>query len=143
LLSADISNEGLAHHGVKGMKWGVHKNRSTPMAVAPHATSRVPHGNKRKTKIQAEGGQNHPAHEDALKVARARMKLAKSGPAALSNQELRDVANRIQLEQQVNVLTRHGAQKFVRGLLNQQGKQAAQQVVGKQVKRKLATAALL
>jgi 2'-5' RNA ligase len=133
--------EGLMHYGVKGMHWG--QRSTTPSAVAPKATSRVPSGDRRKTKIQAEGGQNHPAHHDAIKVAEAKVKLAKSGPAALSNQELRDVATRVQLEQQVKQLVTPSGKRFVKSLLGQQGNQAAQQVVSRQVKRKLATAALL
>jgi 2'-5' RNA ligase len=113
----------LEHYGVKGMHWGVRKDRSAPTAVAPTATSVVPHGTRRKTKITREGGENHPAHEDAIKVAQARAKLSKSGPAALSNAELRDVANRLQLEGQVKQLTQGKGQKFVTNLVKQQGQQ--------------------
>lgn len=103
--------DNLTHIGVKGMRWGVRK--PPPAAVIPTATSRVPHGNKRKTTVDVQGGQNHPAHEDAIKVAVARVKLAKSGPAALSNNELRDVANRLQLENQVSALTSSKGKRFV------------------------------
>lgn len=101
----------LEHFGIKGMQWG--RRKTAPEAVTPTATSRVPHGTRRKTKIKAEGGENHPAHEDAIKVAQARVKLKKSGHAALSNQELRDLANRIQLENQVSNLTASRGRKFV------------------------------
>lgn len=122
--SAELGEEFiLEHYGVKGMRWGF--RREAPTAVAPSATSKVPHGKKRKTKIKTEGGENHPATEDALKVAQARVKLHKSGPAALSNQELRDVATRLQLEQQVTQLStrRGGAARFVKNLLAKQGEQ--------------------
>jgi len=128
----------LAHSGVKGMKWGVRKD--PPSAVAATATSRVPHGNARKTKIDTEGGENHPAHSDAIKVAEAKTKLRKSGPAALSNNELREVANRVQLEQQVKQLVQPAGKKFVNNLLRNQGTQTANSVASKQIKRKFALA---
>ena len=99
----ELGAEFLLHYGVKGMHWGTRKE--SPTAVTPKATSKVPHGAKRKTKIEVEGGENHPAHEDAIKVAQAQAKLKKSGAAALSNNELREVANRLQLEQQVSQLS--------------------------------------
>ena len=133
--SIDVGAEFLLeHYGIKGMRWGQHK--APPTAVSPSATSIVPHGARRKTKIQVQGGENHPAHEDAVKVAQARTKLSKSGTAALSNNELRDVANRIQLEQQVKQLTQTGGQKFVTNLLRGQGQQSAERVIRKKAMAK-------
>jgi 2'-5' RNA ligase len=140
-IHGEIFVEELMHFGVKGMKWGVRK--APPAAVSPSATSRVPHGTRRKTKITVEGGENHPAHPDAIVVAKAKAKLVKSGTAALSNHELQAVANRVRLEQQVRVLVAPRGKKFVKGLLGNQGNQAANQVVGQQIKKKLATAALI
>jgi len=117
----------LEHYGVKGMRWG--QRKAEPTAVGTTAKSIVPHGTKRKTKIKVEGGENQPAHEDAVKVAQARTKLVKSGTAALSNKELKDVANRLQLEQQVKQLTTSGGKKFVGGFLKGQGQQSAERVV--------------
>jgi 2'-5' RNA ligase len=117
----------IEHYGIKGMRWGRRSNeRSTPAAVAPVATSRVPHGDKRKTKIDTEGGENHPAHADAIKVAQAQTKLKKSGLKALSNQELRDVATRVQLESQVSMLTGHRGKQFARRQLEIAGNQQVQ-----------------
>jgi hypothetical protein len=127
--------EFLEHYGIRGMHWGVRRSRPSPVATAPKATSVVPHGEKKKTKIQTEGGENHPAHSDAIKVAEARTKLAKSGPAALSNQELREVATRLQLETQVAQMTTPAARKFVTNLLRQQGQQQTSQLLNTQVKR--------
>jgi hypothetical protein len=125
--------DSLIHFGIKGMKWGVRK--PPPSATAATATSRVPHGEKRKTKIDTTGGENHPAHEDAIKVAEARIKLKRSGAAALSNQELRDVANRLQLEGQVAVLTSHKGKRFVTQQLQNEGQNLARQGVKKGVKK--------
>jgi 2'-5' RNA ligase len=114
LVAEILSAESLEHYGVKGMRWGVRRDRGTPLAVGPSASSRVPHGDRRKTKIKTEGGQNHPAHEDAIKVAEAKVKLRKSGVAALSNKELKDVRERVQLEEQVKGLMTSRGRKFVR-----------------------------
>lgn len=111
-LTSDVGAEFiLEHFGVKGMRWG--RRTSPPEAVTPTASSHVPQGTRRKTKIKTEGGENHPAHDDAIKVAEARVKLKRSGTSALSNKELRDVANRIQLENQVKLLTTSRGKKFV------------------------------
>jgi 2'-5' RNA ligase len=102
--------------------------------VEPTAKSVVPPGSKRKTKIDVEGGENHPATEDALNVAKAQVKLQKSGAAALSNKELREVANRLQLEQQVKQLSTSGGRKFVTNLLREQGKQQTQSLINEQIR---------
>jgi hypothetical protein len=93
--------------------------KSSPEAVDTTATSVVPKGSRRKTKIKTEGGENHPAHEDAIKVARAQTKLKKSGAAALSNKELQDLQTRLNLERNVGNLVRDTSRigkgrKFVR-----------------------------
>lgn len=119
----------LEHYGIKGMHWG--QRKGPPEAVSPSATSKVPHGNRRKTKIETEGGQNHPAHNDAIKVAQAKAKLKKSGPAALSNQELRDVANRVQLENQVSILTGSKGKQFTQRHLETAGNQTVQRGIAK------------
>lgn len=141
LTGEDFASEYLAHYGVKGMHWGVRRERTAPEAVAPSASSIVPRGARNKTKIQVKGGENHPASDDAIKVAQARAKLAKSGPAALSNAELREVATRLQLEQQVSQMTTSGARKFITNLLSNQGKQQANLLVSQQVNKKLRKAA--
>jgi 2'-5' RNA ligase len=133
LVSSLLSGEdALAHYGVKGMRWGV--RREPPSAVAPTAQSVVPHGSRRQTKIKVDGGENQPAHSDAVKVAQARAKLGKSGAAALSNAELREVANRLQLEQQVKQLTTGGGKKFVTNILRSEGQQGSQKLLRKGVK---------
>jgi hypothetical protein len=115
-LASILDEEELEHHGVKGMRWGVRndssgasgstagRSKGPPVAVAPTAVSKVPHGDKRKTRIKTEGGQNHPASDDAIRVAQAHAKLKKSGTAALSNKELQDVQNRLNLERNVQQL---------------------------------------
>lgn len=109
----------LEHYGVKGMRWG--QRKPPPQAVGPSARSVVPRGTRRKTKIKVAGGENHPAHDDAVKVAQAKAKMQKSGTAALSNKELQDLQNRLNLERNVKQLvtsttTTGRGRKFVRNL---------------------------
>jgi hypothetical protein len=66
----------LEHFGVKGMKWGVRKNRSGS------------------------------ASEDAQRADAARKKIkTEGGTKALSNKELQDLVTRMNLEQQYSTLT--------------------------------------
>ena len=92
------SNEVLQHHGVKGMHWGVRKNDSGSSATP--VVSRAKPGKLVKT----SGGANHPAHEDALRLAEARQKAKKSSVDSLSNKELQDLVLRMNLEQQYSKL---------------------------------------
>lgn len=98
----------LAHHGVKGMKWGRRKS-SGPVAVTTSAN--------KKGVVKTAGGENHPTHPNALSSKLAIQKAKKSGISALSDKELQTIAQRMNLEQQVsklaaNELTNTG-EKFV------------------------------
>jgi 2'-5' RNA ligase len=131
--------ETIQHFGIKGMRWGF-RRKEPPTAVAPKATSKVPHGDRRKTKIDTEGGQNHDAHPDALKVAESSAKLRKSGTKALSNHELAALAERARLEKAAIEADRHGASKWVRKFLGNQGNQAANQIVRTEVDSRIRSA---
>ena len=124
--TAAAGRQFLAHYGVKGMKWGVRKDRTTRDVTAE---SVVRAGLRGKTKVKVGGGQAHPATQDAVKAAIQKQKLRKSGPAALSNQELRELTQRIQLEQQAVALATPKAQKFIKEQLLNQGKQTTTRVI--------------
>jgi len=68
----------LAHYGVKGMKWGV---RKTDISGAP------PKGS-----------------EDARAVVKYQKKASKGGTKTLSNKELQEIVQRLNLEQQYSRL---------------------------------------
>lgn len=74
-------NNELYHYGVLGMKWGIRRNRS-----------KLPQNKRQKSM----------ASEDSRKVSNIRKKSIDQ----MSNQELRDANNRLQLERQYKDLTK-------------------------------------
>lgn len=114
----------LEHYGVKGMKWGTRKDAPAP------GTVRV---TDKKKKLKTEGGKGFETHPDAVKAATSKQKLKGSGAKTLSNNELRELATRMNLEKQVRELSvadkqanSNPAARFVKGLLKNSGKQEAQ-----------------
>lgn len=117
--------EAIQHYGVKGMKWGVRKDRpaASPQPVSV-TTKTSPTG---KAKVKARGGKNQPATSDAIAKAETARKLKKSGVNALSNNELQQLATRMNLEQQVSRLSesqpKSNGAKFVKGFFQRKDKQ--------------------
>jgi 2'-5' RNA ligase len=117
--AADLGAEFLEHYGIKGMHWGVRRHREVS------ATGHVDTGLlKRRTKVLTKGGEAHPAHDDAVVAAIQKQKVKKSGTDALSTQELRELANRLQVESQVSILMSSKGKRFVQGQLEAEGKKA-------------------
>jgi preprotein translocase subunit SecF len=86
--ATEFVDDFLTHFGVKGMKWGVRKSRTVTVS-------------QKGKKLKTSGGAGRPAHEDAIR-ARTIGQIGKaSGLQALSNKELNDYANRLNLEQRV------------------------------------------
>ena len=131
-----IGMQFLAHYGVKGMKWGVRKRRETKGAETVEKI-----GFTGKTKVKATGGTGQAAVPDAVKAAIQKQTFKKSGAAALSNAELRELAQRLQLEQQVTQLAGSPGQKFVSrqlgGVANQQTQRVANQKAAEVIDSKL------
>lgn len=120
-MSAERGKEFLSHYGIKGMRWGVRRSAEVTAVSRPDSGLL-----RRQTKVGVKGGESHPAHEDAVKAAVQKQKLKKSGAAALSNQELRDLATRLQLENQVQVLASSKGKAFVKKEFENQSRQQAQ-----------------
>ena len=89
----------LYHHGVKGMKWGV---RRTPAQLG-HDTGRIDL-QKTKKKVDAAGtivNETRNINNTASKKAQKKAQKQKLSEAKImSDQELRDRVNRLNMEQQ-------------------------------------------
>lgn len=102
------SEQVLAHYGIKGMKWGVRKLEDS-------------------TKVSLK---KPPRTEDAENATVKRGTVKKHGTDRLSNKEMKDVIERMNLEQQYSNLIendklktrRGGAQSYLGDLLKESGK---------------------
>lgn len=84
---------------------------------------RAPH--KKQTRIIAKGGERQEADLDAIKAEGQKRKLKKSGVAAMSTKELRELTDRIRLEDQAVQLT------------TSKGKTKVQKILGREVGREI------
>jgi hypothetical protein len=116
--TVELGKEFLVHYGVKGMRWGVRKDQA--VTTQTHLDTGLI---RRRTKVVAKGGTSQPAHTDAVKAAVAKQVIKKSGTDALSTQELRDLANRLQVENQVGILMSSKGKQYVSRQLESEGKQ--------------------
>jgi hypothetical protein len=116
----------FAHHGIKGMKWGVRKDRGS------NSSSR------RSSKV------SHPASEDAKKADVARSKIKSGGTHSLSNQELQHLVNRMNLERQyANLSTQqrsNAGAKFAKEVLLNVAKQQATKLAAEAATKAVANA---
>lgn len=131
---ADFATNFLAHYGVKGMKWGVRKKRTVETTKVK--TSHSPGG-----RVTAKGGAGQKASEDAVRAAVSKQKAKASTTDALSNKELRDLVNRMNLEKQYHDLrpktkpekTKKFVKDFILGVGKNQASQAANNAAAQQV----------
>lgn len=126
----------LAHFGVKGMRWGVRKDRtSQPVTVVHHPG---------KTTMSTMGGMNRNPSSDAITAAAAKRVAKKSGTQALSNQELQVLVTRMNLERQYKNLQPPGGKqrvaKFTSDVLLNVGKQQATKIAGDLLSQQIAKA---
>lgn len=138
----------LAHHGVKGMHWGV--NRSGHVTSTTTKTSKLKRPatdvvatQKPGRFVKTKGGAKQIADADAVKSSAARQIAKKSTTDALSNKQLQDAVTRMNLEQQFATLSkksdrRDRGKKLVDSLLKSpKGKEVSDGIV-KQVGTTLA-----
>lgn len=104
----DAFDTALAHFGVKGMHWGVRKDR-TPTKVT---VSTAPGG-----RIKTSGGRNQRPAQDAVRAAKLGQRAQKSKVNSLSNKELEQLIRRMNLEKQYSDLKKSdsGLSKLKKG----------------------------
>lgn len=90
--------EFLEHHGIRGMKWGVRRAKNHGSG-SHHANS------GRKPKGPGAYTSNPKETADARNARLAKEKVKKGGIEALNNKELKDLVNRMNLEQQYSNLS--------------------------------------
>jgi hypothetical protein len=129
----------LAHYGVKGMKWGVRRDKSTSSGPAPVVVTQKP-----GQRVKTSGGERQNAHEDAITAATRKQIAKKSSTDALSDKELQALINRMNLEQNYARLTASPSKQFVTKFILGQGQQslnqAAQEIRTKKVAAAMAKA---
>lgn len=116
----------LEHFGVRGMKWGQRKRRdgggsgSEPTDVI--IKSRPGKG------VEVSGGKNHMPSEDAKRAAGYQQKARASTIHSLSNEELKTLVTRMQLESNyakaaaANAPKKGKGKAFIEGYLLNEGK---------------------
>lgn len=87
----------LAHYGVKGMKWGVRKDRSGS-SQGPLAKRKA---KRAEAKAQKQADRAKPDSEDATNANQIKRTAKNAGLSKLSNQELEAAIKRMRLEQQL------------------------------------------
>lgn len=127
----------LKHYGVKGMKWGVTKtDRATSPEIRRQTVSmRGPKEitvtqRKAGTYVKTKGGTRQKASDDAVRAAAGRQKIKRSSMDSLTNDELKAVVDRMQLEQKYTRLKKSDINRgngFIRRFLQSpEGKKTAE-----------------
>lgn len=135
LDQTSLGEEFLEHFGIKGMRWGVRRDSTTPSTKAPEKpktpTPVVVAQPKGTSKLKTSGGDRQPASDEAVKAAALSQKLRKSGVNSLTNREMQDLVTRLNLEQQMARLTppdtKTRLKKNATQILTKAGTQALQQ----------------
>ena len=123
-------DEVLEHFGVRGMHWGVRKDRTTRVKVGEELkTIKVPHNTS----------------TDAMKAHNSAVMIKKYGIKSVTNQELKDLNYRISLEQNFHKMVPKETGRIKKGrdimekMVWKAGEEQLQPYIGKYAGKGLAT----
>lgn len=102
----------LAHYGIKGMKWGVRRSRKELERLRNEPVSVK---TKPGERVKAKGGRKSDPSDDAIRSAALRQKARASTVDSLSNAQLRELTQRMNLEAQYADLVKRTAPPKSRG----------------------------
>lgn len=104
-MAASRGESFLKHYGVKGMKWGVRKDRAS--GVGDSVKKKAAKG---AVEVAKTYNKARPKSTDAAEAIRIRRQRHTKGINSLSNQELQALVQRMNLEQQLSTLTKQKRQ---------------------------------
>ena len=118
-----METSALAHHGVKGMKWGVRKERrSSGGGILGRLARRKANPNvgmvdtlykPQKAKANPNVGMVDPLHKPKESPGSSSGLIRSKKTASISDKQLQATINRIKMDAEYSKLTRSGFQKFM------------------------------
>ena len=98
----NISYDEIKHHGIKGQKWGVRRFQNADGSLTADGRKRYGSEDMRNVKKQVDNGKNvvDGVKRSKAKAAEKRTeKKIKDDLSQMSDQELRDIVNRLNMEE--------------------------------------------
>lgn len=148
-LSQDDIRYAMMHYGVKGMKWGVRRKnpsgggsprqakRATQKATRKETRATKKTARKEQRKANIKDAIKRPVSADAKTATASRGRIKKHGTDALTNRQLQDTINRLQMEQKYQKLkgdkkskkARQTGQRYAADILKDVGTNVASAVI--------------
>lgn len=100
-----IIEDELAHYGILGMKWGVRRTDAQLARARGKKPTRLTRKEKKELKKLPKVRMRPNSSEDAAKVSVSRTQADKLGVQSLSNKQLQQINERLNLEQNYARLT--------------------------------------